>query len=231
MIEKMMEGDIADLVLNITTQRSSWLLADFSLFLEHYHSHHMIMMIIVISVTSAPPGRDWTQPQSARGRWAGWRSGAPEFFGDADGGYCGILPVMCSMDLGQSGVTCHDCNDHWTEDKDDDYDDNMRAAPLTRVEVSSQTNAPHSNLLAPEESVTSTLLEAKASVLSRFLGIFNILFHFLFINRFGYLLPVYVASVTICVTNLANINTVKEGEDVFKGDPEHAIISSLDSRE
>ena len=58
MIEKMMEGDIADLVLNITTQRSSWLLADFSLFLEHYHGHHMIMMIIVISATSAPPGRD-----------------------------------------------------------------------------------------------------------------------------------------------------------------------------
>ena len=70
--EMMME---AHLVLNITTQRSSWLLADFSLFLEHdfvhhhYHDHHyhdyhhliiiiMVIMIIVISATSAPPGRD-----------------------------------------------------------------------------------------------------------------------------------------------------------------------------
>ena len=36
-IEMMIE---AHLVLNITTQRSSWLLADFSLFLEHDHGHH-----------------------------------------------------------------------------------------------------------------------------------------------------------------------------------------------
>ena len=66
-IEMMIE---AHLVLNITTQRSSWLLADFSLFLEHDHGHHhdhdhhliiiimVIIMIIVISATSAPPGRD-----------------------------------------------------------------------------------------------------------------------------------------------------------------------------
>ena len=66
-IEMMIE---ADLVLNITTQRSSWLLADFSLFLEHDHGHHyhgyhhliiiimVIIMIIVISATSGPPGRD-----------------------------------------------------------------------------------------------------------------------------------------------------------------------------
>ena len=64
----------AHLVLNITTQRSSWLLADFSLFLEHYHGHHhyhdhyyhgyhhLIIIIMVIitddssgSLLSLPP--------------------------------------------------------------------------------------------------------------------------------------------------------------------------------
>ena len=44
-IEMMME---AHLVLNITTQRSSWLLADFSLFLQHDLGQVTIMIMIVM---------------------------------------------------------------------------------------------------------------------------------------------------------------------------------------